>query len=417
MVWNIRIRSLLAASCGIMIAVMYLRSITGKLAFGVLGGLLIGVCHGYMLYATKVDTPIFPALGMLGILYVFYLLVKTNRFALLVSALLGIVLFISVTFHQYMAFVCISAVTCIAIPPVLFSRKLTFAPFHLEKKTRPPCLDRTPLARYGYALCVACAGALLVFTAYFYAGKTVLNLPFDEPNPRLARFPFKEYTFQKWLFLYSSYDRWGKGLASFTIKAPLRGFTNSLVAPRDVEWRRIASLTFPYNLRKPFTASALPYNTVAVFTFLVFCGLIFLLPALWKRYGRNLAFILLTLALLAVFFSYWEPRHVEFWLVPCILVCVLFILIVNIVCEKLGTVFGRIVYIPFYILLFCFSAVLFIHNIRNYVAPFTRENRLEEIDKSWDEDYYMKYFNASIYKNPDDPYGIIYKQQKKIAAE
>ncbi len=412
MVWNVRLRSLVAASAGIAIAVQYLASVTGRLGFGVLGGILIGACHGYLLYATKVDTPIFPALGMLAVLYVYHLLSRAKRLALPLSIVLGFVLFVSVTFHQYMAFVCITAIACIALPPFLFPNGPRPSPILLLKETPLPAIDRSPRTRAIAFLLATLTGAGLVVCAFFFAGKTELNLPFDEPNPRLARFPFKEYTFQKWLFLYSSYDRWGKGLRSFTIRAPLRGFTNAFVAPRENEWRRIAALTLPYDLRKPLAASVLPYNAVAWFTLLVALGLVFLFPALWRRYGRDIAFILLTLAALSVFFAYWEPRHVEFWLVPCILACVLFIMILGVACEKLACVAGRAACIPFYALVFCFSAILFFHNLGNYVAPFTRENRLEEIDKTWEEEYYMKYFSASIYKNPEDPYGHLYKTRK-----
>jgi hypothetical protein len=190
----------------------------------------------------------------------------------------------------------------------------------------------------------------------------------------------------------------------------VRGFTNALISPYESQWRRITSSVFPYNLKRPFIRYALPYNTVAFFTFFVIGGLCLLLPSLMRRYGRDIAFILFTLGVLSVFFTYWEPRHVEFWLIPAILFTVLGILIMNLAVERLATVFGKIVCIPFYAVLFCLIVVIGFHNIENFVVPFTKNNRLEEIEPAWEEDYYMKLFSTYIYKNPDNPYKLIYRE-------
>jgi hypothetical protein len=411
LVSNTRLRSLLAASLGIIMAFLFFSSITGRLGFGILGALLVGVCHGYLLYATKIDTAIFPALGMLAVLFAFHRYSAALKHPYLLAGACGVALFVSVMFHQYMGFVCIACAAAALIPGIAFRSKSPPAPFLFSKEPSRPLIEKKAFTRYIGAFIIIIAGGALTLAGFFYAGETILNLPFDKSNPRKARFPFKQYTFQKWLFLYSSYQNWGKGLSYFNIKAPIRGFTNALVAPDASQWRRISSLSFPYNMRKTFSAAALPYNLIAAMTLFVIVLFIALFPSLWKRYGRDLAFIILAFGFLAIFSAYWEPKHIEFWVVPCILFCSLFILILNHVGEKLSIVFRGFAFIPLYAALFIVLAILGIHNLKNYVVPFTVTDRLEEINKSWEEDYYMKYFSSSIYKNPENPYQRIYRKE------
>ena len=120
MVFNNRLRAVVAASIGVFFMVMYLKEITGKLTWGVIGGILTGFCHGYLSYATKVDTAIYPAAGMILILWIFLKIEKAKKWSIILTVPAAVFLFLSVMFHQYMGIACIISVIALALPSWFF---------------------------------------------------------------------------------------------------------------------------------------------------------------------------------------------------------------------------------------------------------------------------------------------------------
>ncbi|MBN2534411.1 MAG: hypothetical protein JXB88_16115 [Spirochaetales bacterium] len=408
MVFNQRIRSLLAGSIGIFFAVLFLKNATGKLPWGVLGGILIGVCHGYLLYSTKVDTPIFPVAGMLATLWFFHKMEQTKKWLLPFSCIMGIVLFLDVMFHQYMAIICFACVLSLGLPVFSFHQSLLRAPISILSP-RLNQIRQKPKDRFYAIIIITVLGGFLTFTAYFYASETIFNLPVNDTDTRTGKRPFHETSLQKWLFLYADYNRWGKGLVKFDFRQPVRGFTDAFISPAASQGRRVWSLKFLYDIDKPWKRESIPYNQLAYFIVFAFICLLFLFPFLLQRYRRTFLFILFSFIFLSLFITYWEAAYLEFWLIPCQLFCIIIILTCNVIAEKLKKNFGHIFHTIFSAGILVFILSLALYNIKNYVIPHTREQRLDYMDPGWEEDHYMRLFSTAIYRNPENPFEIIYK--------
>lgn len=411
MVFNQRIRSLIAGCIGIFFVIIFIKNVTGRLLWGILGGILIGICHGYLLYSTKIDTPIFPAVGMLVTLWLYQKIEQTQRWLIPLSFAMGIVFFIDVMFHQYMVFICFACILSLWLPVVFFPQHLSWTPFAFHYP-RINQIRQKPKSRYIAGFIMIILGGSLTFAAYFYASETVFNLPVNDLDKKTGKPPFHKTSLQEWLFLYADYNRWGKGFKKFDFRYPMRGFTNAFISPLAHQSRRVWSVNFQYDVDQPDKEESLMHNQVAYFILFAFICLILLFPFLLLQYRRIFVFILLSFLFISVFIIYWEAAYLEFWLIPCELLCIVVILSCNVIAEKLRKYTGNISHVILSVCILFFICSLALYNIKNYVIPYTREQRLEHMDARWEENHYMQLFSTDIYKNPDNPFEKIYKIDK-----
>jgi hypothetical protein len=411
--FNIRLRALLFSCVGILFLILYLKDITGKLMWGVLGGLIVAFCHGYLAYSTQMDTGIYPSAVLCMILWLLRKIETAKQGSLIYSCIGGIIIGLGVVFHQYMAITCVTAVVSLAIPRLFFFRIETgklFKPFQIERKTDQPQIDRSPKKWYMAVVMMAFVGMVLIGGVYFYTGKSVFNLPFDKPDRKTARGRYSYTIFQKWLFLYQDEGWWARGFTKFNPKHSFRGFTNAFLSPTTpYKYLRYGKLDFNYHITRPFDEKPFAFNQVAFFTLIPFIGSIIIFPIMWRRYRGNFFFIISSFAGLTFFTTYWEPRYFEFWVSPSILSCVLAILFLNRIGEMLGRMMGRAGQFPFYAAAFIFLFSLVSHNTLYYVIPYSRYRHMEDIDYKWKREYYMDLFSTSVYRYPLNPYGRLYK--------
>lgn len=407
MVFNQRLRSLIAGSIGIFFAVLFLNNVTRKLLWGVLGGILIGICHGYLLYSTKVDTPIFPAAGMLATLWLFHKMEQTKQWLIPFSFLMGIFLFIDVMFHQYMAIICLTCILSLGVPVILFPQQLSWTPFSILHPQLNQ-IRQKPKDRYIAIAIIVTLGGFLSFVAYFYAAETVFNLPVNNTDTRIGKRPFQQSSLQEWMFLYADYNRWGKGFKKFDFRQSMRGLTDAFIA-KDVYVRPRIWSKFQYNVDQAWEKESVIHNHVAYLILFACICLIFLFPFLLQRYRRTFLFILSSFIFLSLFITYWQADYLEFWLIPCQLLCIIVILSCNLIAEKLKKYTGKVSHAVLSICMLFFVFSLALYNLKNYVIPYTREQQLGYMDARWKENHYMQLFSTYIYKNPDNPFEIIYK--------
>jgi hypothetical protein len=410
-IFNNRIRSLIFACIGIYFTILYLRNTTGKILWGLLGGLLISVCHGYLVFATKVDTAIFPSAGMAMTLWLIDRIAQTKKYLFFYTAAAGFLLFITIMFHQFMGIACVAFCIALVLPPGLFP-ETSKKPFVRIWNRKKPAIDRIPGVRYTSVCIIALTCLVLTGAAYFYTGVTVYHLPFDRPSPVAHNGPFKNIIFQKWMFLYGLFRGYGHGYRKWNPKKPFRGYTNAFLSPTTEEKKRYNTLSFRYNLRNFFEREGFIYNQVAVFSAVgLICPLLFF-PGMWKRYRRGFFFILFFLSLFILFITYWEPDYYEFWLIPCFLICILIVQFFNLMGEYLSVFFRKFSQAPFYLYIVFIILCLFSFNSRRHIIPYSMERRMEELYRPWTKEEFLELYSTTIYRYPDDPYKTLYKEKK-----
>jgi len=433
-VFNNRIRSLLAACAGMYAIIILVRNITKSLVWGVVAGILLGSIHSYMSYATQIDTPIFPAAAFILTVWVVHRLETTRRLPIAYGAAGAVILFLGVMGHQFMGIISVLACVSVFLPPFLFRLNLPGRPFRVKSAfaANKPVIDKNMVKRYQAGVVMSILGAALIIGAFFWAGKTQYNMPFGKGNPVTARGPLNGWSFQQWLFLYANLDTWGHGINRFDPRAPLRGYTDAFLSQIEDVTRFNRNYRFLYNVKTPFAEISFSHNQLAYFTAGVFLGLILLFPVMWKKYKRTFFFLLSSLISCALFTTYWEPQYYEFWLVPAISVLILGILIaqtlgsaVNILLEKVGLwgsggtspgqeknerqennanrIHGRrIGEIPFIFYFIFLAFVFFAHNNLYYLIDYSRGKKLEGYSRDWEESYYMDLYSDQLYLFPDN---------------
>jgi hypothetical protein len=406
--FNLRLRSLLMACIGIFFAVLYYYELTKKLFWGILGAIFIAFSHGYLHYATKVDTGIFPAAAFFPIAWTLVKMENVKRGIVILSFFGGIFLFISVMAHQYMAIGCVAACISIILPPFLFPEGSFLKPFEIKEKKEKPQIDARPTARYSAALLMAITGVILVCAGYFWCGKTQYNLGFDRPTPEVSKGIWRYATFQQWVFGYASEDMWGHGISEFDPARPVNGYIDSFLSKSVVLYKYDIFTLLQFNLDEPFDKKAFSFNQMIYFSIFVFLGTILLLPVLWRRYKRHMLFLILSVVGFFLFFTYWEPHYFEFWLIPAILVTSLSVCLLNVIGEKITTVFKRIGHL---IPVAYFIFILFIvvnHNMLYHQIPHSRIRYKQGIFNEWITGRYKKLYDFDYYKYPDNVYKTIY---------
>ncbi|MBN1698444.1 MAG: hypothetical protein JW881_13095 [Spirochaetales bacterium] len=405
---NNRLRSILFACIGIFFAVLFLFESTGRLFWGILGGILIGFCHGYLSYATKVDTAIFPASAMIALVWIIQRIERSKRRPVLLALPAGIILFLGVMFHQYMGFACVLSVIALLLPPLLFRPSIP-APFTMEKKEKGPEIEENPRARYLTVTVMALSGIILIGAGFFYTGESVYNLPFSGEERRESRSIFGNTLFQRWIMGYAVLDTWGKGFKNFNPKNPFRGFTKSFLS--SVPGKNLSTFDYDYDykINEPENEKGITHNQVAYFTLITLAGCLIFFPFMWVRYRRTFFFILSGFIVFALYVTYWEAHYYEFWVVPCLLLCLLAVLLLNLLGEKLSPLLSRFSQYPFFAYIIFFIIIVSFHNIRFHAAPYSRNRVFYGISSRWSRDYTYGLVNRDIYKNPDNVYADVYK--------
>jgi hypothetical protein len=407
-VFNNRLRSILFACIGIFFSVLFLSEITGRLFWGILGGVLIGFCHGYLSYATKVDTAIFPAAAIIVLIWLLYRIEHATGRTVLLAIVSGIVLFLSVMFHQYMGFTCVISVVTLLLPPFFF-RDRSFLPFRMKQKEKKAAIEHNPRSRYLTVAVMGLTGIILIAAGFFYTGESVYNLPFSKDEHREIRSIFGRTPFPRWIMGYAVLDTWGKGFEQFNPRNPFWGFTRSFLTSVPEGNLYTFDYGYYYNIREPFHEKGITHNQVAYFTAIALVGTLLFFPLMWKRYRRIFFFILTNIVVFALYITYWEAHYYEFWLIPCLLLCMLGILLLNLLGEKLAFLLRNASQVPFYAYIIFFTLIVSFHNIRYHAAPYSRTRLFYGISERWSENYYLGLINRDIYKNPDNPYKDVYK--------
>ncbi len=396
--FNLRLRSLLAACIGIFFCVLFLANATKRLLWGVIGGLLVGFLHGYLQYATKIDTGIFPAASVIPLFWAYGKMQGARSMLVAKSLLCGFLAFVCVMMHEHSVFAFAILSLCQLVPAAALVRRST-APFAMGKTIDVPLVDSRTSNRLKAWMTFSLSGAVLIVAAYFYAGETHYNLRFDPGEQRESRGIWASSTFQRWLVSYATTDMWGHGIEHFDPRAPIRGFTDACLS-QDPKWPKYnANYEFAYDMKNASSPETFSNDLLALLTLFTIAGAVALVPWLLRRYGRVYIALVASLAVYAVFFTYWEPFYFEFWIVPAVLVAILFVLVFAFMAEKLAAVlrgFGRI---PFYALALFVFFVFATHNMKNYVIPYSASRYTQGISWSLDPDKYEWMYSPTVYKD------------------
>jgi hypothetical protein len=412
MLFNLEVRSLISACIGMFFAVLYLWDVTGKAMWGLLGALLIGFSHAYLHYATKVDTAIFPASMFIAICWILRRIDTMRGWPVLLLSLVGgAFLFLGVMGHQYMVITCGLACFAAMLPPWVFPRGQGLKPFTLirgrERRKEKPALDRRPGFRYAAFGILAVVGAALIIGAYFYAGRTDYRLSDTTTIPPQSSGTYRVRTFQQWLLGYAVEDKWGYGFDFFNPKSSAKGYTDAFltnVSLKKAYW----GFRFAYDMEQPIDEKAFVPNQLAFFMIVSLVGCVVFFPLLLRRYRRSFVFLFLSIPAYFVFFTYWEPGYFEFWIIPAIQICLVAVMLLSALSEKLSAVLGRISHLPAYayiaFLIFIFAS----YNMLYYLVPFSRVQRYEGVNTVFTDYEFKSIYSYPFYKHPDNVYKDVY---------
>ncbi|MBN2738064.1 MAG: hypothetical protein JXR70_13855 [Spirochaetales bacterium] len=414
LIFTNRLRAILFSGIGVFFLFLLIFDISKKYFWSFCGSFLIIFSYGFFHYSAMVDTGIYPVVGTILTLWLFNKLMSTNNINLFTAIFSGVVLFMNIMFHQYLAVINVFFILLFFVRLPVFSLSF-FKSFIFYKKAKINGNKKFTFLNLfkSLKLCivmllVACS---LIILAYVYVGKSIYRLPFEGEvsQENSNKHFFSNISFQKWLFLYENYSNWGNGIKTYDPRKVFTGFTNAFLAPPFQTTRRLRGIDLRYNFKDFFNRKYLIYNVFAIMTLFVFIMLVVLLPALYKRFGSMFLLILFSFIALSILFTYWEPEYFEFWLVPVHLFCFLFLMIAIFLCEKISIVLNKYAEAIFSFSIFCLLIIFTLHNWTEYVIPYSSAKQIEEIDPGWNLDYCKSLFSSGIYKHPELPYGNLYQ--------
>ncbi|MBN1524079.1 MAG: hypothetical protein JW904_06350 [Spirochaetales bacterium] len=407
-VFSNRLRSLLFAAIGLFFLLLFIHELTGKTLMALAGTLLAALSMGYLHYATKVDTPIFPAVMMIVLLWILQRLRNTPRltYKLLFAAAGGLACAAGIAAHQYMAIP--AGICCLffIFPKTGILSRLSAKPFAI---TLPePKLDFKKQLIHIVPGAVLAVSAVIFSLLLYFTIASFFRMTYT-PREGIA-FIDDIQSFQRWFLGYARLDAWGYGFKRFNPKAPFTGFTDSFLTGAHGIFVKDFNFVFSYKISAFFNKASFPYNVLAVFTLIVGAGSILLAGPLIKKYGRLFPCVFFSFAALAVFSTYWEPHYFEFWLVPNVLFVILSVMFLNCIGEQTAKLFGKagglLRPVPALAILLA-ASVLFLHNTEHYLVPYSRVKHLQAISSSWDPSYY-NLWSDSVYKYPENVYKDVY---------
>ncbi|RPJ08547.1 MAG: hypothetical protein EHM28_03990 [Spirochaetaceae bacterium] len=408
-VFTNRFRALLTAASGLFFLLLFLHDLTGKTLLALAGTLVAAFSLGFLHYATKLDTPIYPAAMTCVILWVLQKIhLSENPVSGLGLALAGgICLAAGIAAHQYMAIPAVIMCACFFLPRVNPASMPDFRPFTIIPAKAVKHVEK-PSRRVIQAATLSVVGLALTFMLFF-----TISSYFRMTYTPLADVPLSEdsRSFQRWFWSYATLDSWGYGFKRFNPKAPFTGFSDAFLAPDHSVYVEHFDFMFSYDMKNLTAPRAFSYNVLAVYTWIVLAGSLLLCVPLYTRFGRLFPAVFLSFFALSAFSTYWEPHYFEFWLVPAILFCVQSVMVACVTAEKLarltGPRAGRFAFlVPTAALLF-FALILFCHNTRDYLVPYSRVKTLRAVSAEWEPSYY-NLWSDSIYRHPDNVYQDVY---------
>lgn len=395
--FNLRIRSLLSASMGIIFYGLLLFRLTKNTLLSIVGMVLIGFSHGYTHYASKIDTGIFPAAWFpIMILFSNYMFAVKRRVLYLIGIfILSIVFYLGVMQHQTM----ILAAVAIFVGWIL--------PYNKNSKKTPPVIANT-VWRWGGGLSLGIMTFIMVSMAYWAVGRLYYKLPYDRPDIRTAKGVWKYRSFQQWLFAYHVDGVWGKGHKEFDIRMPLRGLTDGFLSQQKMgdKYNQKDSFLFNYSsFRSLFSKYHFLHNMTFLILFFIALFLLLFSHRMAKIYGRT--WIVLISALVLYFFlgSYWEPFYFEFWIMPVSIVWIVFILILDYIFFKkekersaMGSLFSGWMQNAVSLMLFLFVFLIAIYNFRYNTIPHSQIVYIEGLGRYKSLDFTNRYKMRKMYK-------------------
>jgi hypothetical protein len=154
-----------------------------------IASIAIGFQHGYLSYAAKNDTGIYPA-SWLFVMLLAGLAVYHYRYSIYVSCLAGLVLFAGVMFHEYMVGSCIALFIGLLLPDSIFQWKI---PSVFERiKLSGSQMEVSLLKRYISLVFLFLFCFIPTAWCYLWGGRVVWQLEYNEAL----------YSFQNWIFGY-----------------------------------------------------------------------------------------------------------------------------------------------------------------------------------------------------------------------
>jgi hypothetical protein len=405
--FNLRLRSMLFGSIGIFTTMLYITSLTGRIAWGFLATLFMAFTHGYLLYTPKVDTAVFSTTWLIVMLYSGHLLLRRKTFVMSAALITGVLLFMGIMLHQYLGFTCAALFFAIIFPERLFTARFWRPPLRCIRKISGKSQGTSGKKRYAAAAVMTIVTTLLTVSAYFSAGRIYLNLSFDRSYTSWNHV-YSYLTFQEWLFFYVTRDEWGKTEDSKRVEESFRGITDTFLSPRKPgpKWNR--DLSFNYNMSDLWEGKSLVFNQLAIFLGTSLLLFLVFLPGLWKRYNRDLFALLLNMTFFSSLAGYWEPFYLEFWMIPAVNFIFLTILLFNYTGEKLYPLLNRFSQVPLSAYVLIMTILFAGHNIRYNVVPQAFELNLFGMGRWPNSEYYMKLTGRKIYRNYRNPYRDVY---------
>ncbi|MCC6751153.1 MAG: hypothetical protein IT371_26095 [Deltaproteobacteria bacterium] len=412
LVFNNRLRALLTACVGLTLVLLLLTRVTGSLGWGLTGALLVAVLHGYLLYATKVDTAIYTVVALLAVLFLAERLARVRRGALAVAALLGLAMFLAVMSHQMLAIACVVTCLVFALPAALFSGRPLLAVFDVRRPVEAQ-IERSARTRWLATVGMALLGVALIAAAYFYVGRVVYRLSFDRPNPAEARGPYTKadpkLTFQRWMFHYAVLGGWGKGIGRFDPLRTAWGWTSAFVSQASLTPRMLKPDTgLAADLTRPASPTGFVQNQLAYFALAVSGLSLLLLGGLLRRHGRFGLVLVGNLVAFTLAAVYWEPHYVEFWIPPSVLLVLLAVLVFDHLARLARPLVGRALEVPLKAYVLALATLFLVHNSVWFLVPYSRVEQLEDLNPSWSRDYSLGLFSRAIYRHPGNVYQTVY---------
>lgn len=402
-----RLRGILFSALGVGASVLWLYRATARLGLALAGSAVMACAHGYLHYAAKIDTPIYPAAWTPVLLLLGYELIQARRRAYALAALFGAASAIGAFFHQYMGFLAGAVLLAMQVPPQWLRRRA--AVFEFQPRPFPSGSSRSVIAESAWdgagrlrrALLAGGVALLLVAAAYYPIGVWYYNLPLDRPNVAQVRgTTWNGNTFQRWIFAYLNPE------SPFFLadrqsdpRESVRGFTDAALSlPRPLpKYHR--SLNFDYDLNDWKNPERFAFHALAAAALAVLLACALLWDRLLARYGPLWIALLLAWAGFLLVGAKIEPFYFEFWIIPFTLSAYVGVLVWNYAVEVLEGVVGLSLGWIAAALPAAFAALLFTHNFQHYLRPHAETIYTEGLEKRTPGQ--VRYFTSpGLYRAP-----------------
>jgi hypothetical protein len=214
---------------------------------------------------------------------------------------------------------------------------------------------------------------------------------------------FGGVTFQEWIFFYKIIGSWGNtAYEELDYRQSFRGLTDAFLAPplEHEKWNK--SLEFAYDIGNFSSPQTVVHNLLAVLMLLLPVSLLWLLPALYRRYGPDVLLLLLCAAGFTALAVHWEPFYVEFWVLPALMYSLLLVLVCSYLSECLGRFLSPLGALPLQAAAVMTVLLLFAHNLQFHLAPYADTVRVQGVGV-WKPEKYLFISAPEMYRHPQQP--------------